>query len=114
MSSFDRGLEIAAKLTAAGLSATVDPRSATPPCVLIVPPGRTYDLACGYTAAWSLVALVPGTGNADAFKALDEMVDQIAGVVDVRDATFISYALSPDNPTHPAYRVTFEEALTWP
>ena len=112
MSSFERGLEIAAKLEAEGLRATVDPRGATPPCVLVVPPGRVYDLGCGYTASWSLIVLAPGTGNADAWKLLDEMCDQVAGVVDVRGADFISYALSPDNPTHPAYRITFEEALS--
>ena len=82
--SYDRALELAEKIQAAGVPATVDPRSATPPCVLVTPPGRTYDLGCGYTAAWQLMALVPGPGNADAFKKLDELAAAVAGVLDVR------------------------------
>lgn len=105
MTSYDRGLELVAKLTAEGVAATVDPRAATPPCVLVSPPRRTYDLACGYTAAWVLWALVPGTGTADAFKALDELVDAVAVVLPVARAELQSYVLSPDNPALPAYRI---------
>jgi len=112
--SYDRAVEIAEKLQAAGVPATVDPRSATPPCVLVTPPGRTYDLGCGYTAAWQLWAIVPNPGNADAFKRLDILVGEVAGVVDVRGATFGSYALSPDSPPFPAYRIDFEEAISEP
>ena len=65
VSSYERGVEIAEKIQTTGLHATVDPRSVTPPCVLVTPPGRTYDLSCGYTARWSLIVLAPGTGNAD-------------------------------------------------
>ena len=109
--SYDRAVELAEKIQAAGVPATVDPRSATPPCVLVTPPGRVYDLGCGYTAAWQLMALVPGPGNADAFKKLDELAGLVAGVVDVRSMTFQSYVLAADNPPYPAYRIEFEEAL---
>jgi hypothetical protein len=71
-------------------------------------------LNCGFTARWQLQALVPGPGNADAFKRLDELRDQVTGVIEVREFTFGSYALSPDNPPFPAYRIDFEEAITWP
>lgn len=111
MTSYDRALEIAAKLTAEGVNATVDPRSATPPCVLIPPPRRTYDLGCGYTAGWQVWCLVPGTGTADAFKALDALVDAVAAVFPVLRAEFASYVLSPDNPPLPAYRVEFDEGI---
>jgi hypothetical protein len=111
MSSFDRAQEIVDKLTADGIAATLDPRSATPPCVLVTPPGRTYDLACGYSARWQLWALVPGTGNADAFRALDALVDEVAAVLPVLRAELQSYVLSPDNPPLPAYRIEFEEGV---
>jgi hypothetical protein len=114
MSAYERGLELVGKLEAAGLRATVDPRGATPPCILVTPPGRLYDLSCGYTASWQLIVLAPATANADAFKLLDDLMDQIIGVVEVRNADFISYALSADNPPHPAYRITFEEGISWP
>jgi hypothetical protein len=111
MSSYPRALEIAEKLTANGIRATVDPRGATPPCVLIVPPARTFDLGCGYSATWELWALVPGTANADAHKALDELVDEVAKVLPIERADLQSYALAADAPPLPAYRLTFTEGI---
>lgn len=112
MSSYPRALEIASDLTASGVSATVDPRAATPPCVLIVPPARTFDLGCGYTATWELWALVPGTGNADAHRALDLLVDAVLKVLPLERADLQSYALSADAPPLPAYRLTFSEGVS--
>ena len=111
MSSYERAKEIAGKLTAAGIVATVDPRSATPPCVLVPPPERTYDLGCGYTARWNLWALVPGTGNADAHKALDELVDLVAAELPIERASLGSYVLSPDAPALPGYRLELSEGI---
>lgn len=109
--SFARALELVEILTAAGVRATVDPRSATPPVVLVTPPERTYDTNCGYTARWHLWALVPGPGNADAFVALDGLVDAVAALLPVERAEFMSYALTPDAPTLPAYRLEIVEGV---
>jgi len=111
MSSYERAQELADKLTSNGIAATVDPRGATPPVVLIVPPARTYDLGCGYTAGWELWALVPGTPNADAHKALDALVDRVAAVLPLERADLQSYVLSADAPPLPAYRLTFSEGI---
>jgi hypothetical protein len=111
MSSYERALELAEKLKAAGINATADPRSATPPCVLVPPPERVYELSCGYTARWQLHALVPGTGNADAHKALDALADAVANELDIERMTLESYVLSADNPPLPAYRIEYREAL---
>lgn len=111
MTGYERAVEIVEKLQAEGIRAGMDPRGATPPCVLVTPPSGTYDLACGFTARWQLWALVPGPGNADSWKALDDLKDRVAGVLDLREFTFSSYAISPDNPLFPAYRLDFEEAL---
>jgi hypothetical protein len=111
VSSYERALELAEKLTAEGITATVDPRGATPPCVLITPPARTYDLACGYTATWDLWALVPGTANADAHKALDVLVDRVYAVLPIERADLQSYALAADAPPLPAYRLTMTEGI---
>jgi hypothetical protein len=108
---YDRGVEIVDKLTAADIRATVDPRAATPPCVLVTPPGKTYDIGCGFTAQWAIIALVPGTGNADAFKALDELETAVANVLPVTRSTLTQYVLSPDNPPLPAYRIEFSEGV---
>jgi hypothetical protein len=110
-SSSSRQRELAEQLTAAGLVATADPRSATPPCVLVPPPRRLYDVGCGYSAEWELVPIVPGPGNADADVALSTMVDQLAALLPVTGADPTSYVLSPDNPPFPAYRVRFLEGI---
>jgi len=109
--AFDRALALADKLNGAGIVATVDPRSATPPCVLVTPPGKTYDIVCGFTAAWSLWVLVPGTGNAEAFAQLDRIETAVAGVLPVSRSTFSQYVLSPDNPPMPAYHLEFSEGV---
>lgn len=112
MSSYERALELVDKLEAAGITATADPRAATPPCVLVPPPRRTYDVPCGYTATWQLVALVPGTGNADAHKQLDALVDAVGGVLELESADLIQYAIGAATEAVPAYRLQFEEALS--
>jgi hypothetical protein len=111
VSSYDAALALVDKLKAAGVNATADPRSATPPCVLVTPPDRTYDLSCGYTARWSVWALVPGTGNADAHKALDALADAVAETLPVASMTLGSYVLANDAPALPAYRIQFDEGV---
>jgi hypothetical protein len=109
--AFDRAGELVAKLAAEGITATLDPRNLNLPCVLIVPPRRTFDLPCGFTAGWSLWALVPPPGNADAFRALDDLLDAIAAVLPVTAATALAYTTSPDAPPLPAYQVELQEGL---
>ena len=112
MSSDVRATEIAAILVAAGVPATADPRAATPPCVLVVPPDLDFDLGCGAASArWNLWALAPGTANADAHKALAGMVALAASALPVERAVFGSYVLSIDNPAVPAYRLEFLEGI---
>jgi hypothetical protein len=112
VSAYARGLELVALLNLAGITATIDPRSATPPCVLGVPPAMRFDLSCGYTAEWQFFALVPGPANADAFKALVALAEQVADVLpNVTRADFVSYSISPDAPALPAYRIQLEEGI---
>ena len=107
-----RAREIRDVLIAAGVNATTDPRSATPPVVLVAPPRRTYDVGCGYSARWRLWALVPGPGNADADEALSGMVDQVAELLPVETADPGSYVLSPDNAPFPAYEIQWLEGIS--
>ena len=111
MSSYERAGELVALLTAAGINATADPRSATPPCALVAPPDREFDIACGYTATWAIWVLAPGIGNADAHKQLDATVDEIATVLPLERATLASYVLAVDAPPLPAYRLEFSEGI---
>lgn len=111
MSAFARALELVDLLEAAGIRATNDSRNLNVPCVLIPPPRRAYDLACGYTAGWELWALVPGPGNADAFQAVDELADQVAAVLPVLRAEPRAYQPNPDAPPLVAYRLELEEGI---
>jgi hypothetical protein len=112
VSSYARSLELVAALEAAGVHATADPRSATPPVVLVTPPDRVFDITCGYTARWNLYALAPGSGNADAHKLLDAMVDDLAELLPLETADPASYVLTPDQPPFAAYRCQFTEGIS--
>lgn len=108
---YDRGLAIVEMLTAVGITATVDPRSCTPPCALVTPPTKTYDIGCGFTADWSVIVMAPGPGNADAWKALDALESAVCDVLPVTRSTFTQWALSVDSPSVPAYRIEFREGV---
>lgn len=111
MSTYQRALDLAAKLEAAGLSATCDPRSATPPCVVLAPPPLRFDTGCGATATWGLWLLAPGPANADAWVTLDDMLAAVVGVVDVELVDFANYAVTVDAAPVPAYRAQFTESV---
>ena len=110
-SDFDRAAQLVELLDAASITATMDPRSATPPCVLVTPPNFEDDLACGETAEWHLWILAPTTANADAWKALGDLRVAVRDTIGYRRADFASYSLSPDTPPLPAYHVTFSEGI---
>lgn len=105
-------LVIVEKLTAAGIRATTDPSALNLPAVLVVPPRRVYDVTCGYTATWTLHAIAPAPtgGDRTTWAALDKLVDTIATVYPVEDATAGAYVLGPN--THPAYLVNFSEVIS--
>lgn len=112
MGTLEAGLELEAQLVAEGIRATVDVRNAVPPCVLIPPPARRYDLNTGYSVEWRLYCLAPGPGNRDTWHALDELLAQLELVVDVERAEPGSYTLPTDAGTLnvPAYIVTMTGA----
>jgi hypothetical protein len=105
---YDDTLTIVAKLQAAGVNATDDPRGATPPCVLVVPPDLDFVLNCGALATWHAWALVPNPANRDAYKALADLVAEVVGVLPVERARLRSYVLANDAPALPAYDLEFE------
>lgn len=111
MSSAEAAADICEKLQAAGVRATTDPQALSPPCVLVPPPARTYDLNCGYTATWRVIALAPAPtgGDRTTWALLDQLVDTIAGAFAVATADPGAYVLGPTS--FPSYTVTFTEAL---
>jgi hypothetical protein len=111
MTPLQRAQELVQKLEAEGIRASTDPAVLSPPGVLFSPPNLAWDVACGYTASWQLVALAPAALTADrtSWQTLDELVEAVAGVLDLTDGTLISYVLN--GTTYPAYLLTFTEAL---
>lgn len=111
MISLDRGQDIVSKLEAQGIRATTDPALVAAPGVLLTPPNLVWDLACGVSATWSLVALAPAANTADhtSWASLDEMVEAIAGVVDLESADVVTYVVNGRN--YPAYLCQFTEGI---
>lgn len=111
MRTSERAGELVAAMVAAGIDATIDPRSANPPCVLVAPPTLTYNGYCSALADWSLYVLSPTTANADAWLALDELGAAVADVLPIARSEFVAYSLSPDAPPVPSYRLQFSEGI---
>jgi hypothetical protein len=113
MSTNLAGQAVVDALVAAGADATVDPRSATPPCIFVTPPRLTFDVGCGATAAWSIWALAPGPANLDAWVVLDELLAYArkAKLPPIERSTFVQYQLSADSAPLPAYRIEFTSGV---
>lgn len=109
--SYDRAVEIIDKLSVAGARATTDPSALNPPAVLLLPPDRSYDVGCGYTARWTFVAMAPGAQGADrsTWRLLDDLVDAVAHVVPVTDAQLAAYTLN--GVTYPSFLITSEDTI---
>lgn len=106
---------MATQLTAAGVRTVTDPRSVVTPCVLLVPPVRTYDLSCGYTATWQAYVLAGGGGGEASWQALDELTDQLVELVDGETVTPTAWKPTQDAPESvPAFLVTFTSSVTSP
>jgi pyrroline-5-carboxylate reductase len=112
MSTLARANEIVSMLEAASVRATTDPYAANAPCVLVTPPNMDFDLGCGVTATWQLIALAPAAATADrtSWATLDNLVLQVSQVVDLTEATLVSYVVN--GRTYPAYILHMSEALT--
>lgn len=109
--AYDRAEQIIKELHGLGVRASADVYAVNPPCVLIVPPDRRYDLSCGFTARWTFVALAPGALGQDrsTWQQLDTMADAVGEVADVTDTQLVAYTLQ--GKTYPTYLITAEEAV---
>ena len=90
----------------------MDPSALNPPAVLVPPPRREFDVACGYTAVWTVHAIAgaPTGGDRTTWGQLDELVDAIAGAFACESAQPGAYVIHPN--TYPSYLVTFREAIS--
>lgn len=111
MNTYGRGQEIAADLEAMGTRAFLDPALASPPCVLVIPPNLTFDLACAVTAEWRLIALAPATHTADrgTWQALESILTNAEKVLDLQSAELVAYVVN--GKSCPAYLLRCQEAI---
>lgn len=97
------------QLTAAGVSACIDPRDLNPPAVWIRPPGIRYTFGGGAELSWDLVAAVPDSGTSSAVAALDSLLQAaqsaLGGAVTAAARTEVPAA--EGSPPLPAYRLIF-------
>jgi hypothetical protein len=109
--SLERAGEIVTALTGQAVRATTDPSAAIPPCILVPPPGRTFDLACGFSARWELAAMAPapsGPGRTS-WSILDDLVAAAAAVLDLETAQLVTFNLAGTD--YPAYLLAWTEAI---
>jgi hypothetical protein len=111
--SLDMVAELSAELEAQGVDATAtnDPRSATPPCIVIAPPSVAYDFGCGGTGAWQLQIMAPGTPNADAWKLLDEIEAVAIKLYPIERRDTRTFQISSDGPSSWGYLLTMEKGI---
>lgn len=100
---------LADEIHAAGVKTTTTKASAAvPPCVLVQPvPARSYDIAHGYTATWSIVCMAPAPGDERAAEQLGDMVDAVAVVVPLESAEPVAWAIPGAEKPVPAYLCKF-------
>jgi hypothetical protein len=118
MTDYDRAVAYAEKLDAAlpaPCFATVDPRSAVPPCVLIGHTGGTISTNCGEATDFYAALLLPGPWNADAWKAGAELAPIVYSIVPAERRAYVLYRLALDSAPIPAYLFTWtEDTELWP
>jgi hypothetical protein len=100
---------------AAGIRATIDSRNVNPPCVLFAPATVTLNLNCGGTAAFEAICIVPGPGNADAYKTAHDLAASLVEHVLPQAETLTpgSYGVD-ENTANPAMIVGWTGAIDFP
>lgn len=111
MATLDRALEIVGELEAAGFRATTDPAAVAAPCILVPPPDLTFDVGCGVTVEWHLVALAPAVQTADrtSWETLDTLVDGLADLFTIESGIVTPYVVN--GRSYPSYTLTMREAI---
>lgn len=108
MSIIARAQAIADELTAGDVAAYIDPAEAenNRPCVLVAPPVLDWlqGTYAGPAYLWRLIVLSSHpAGTLDALVELDELLAQLAGLVNAEQADPIAYSLTPETGAVPAY-----------
>lgn len=101
-------------LTAGGVRAVADERDIVPPCVLLNAPSLAYRFGKGgWSADWTLWAIVPDSGRLVALENLDLLMSQVQTALGgaVVAAAPISVAGVDGSPPLPGYALTWQETI---
>ena len=103
----DDALDMADKLTAAGVRATTDPGALNPPAILVPPPRLEWDVGCGYTNVWNIhaIAAAPTGGDRATWDQLATLIDALASIYPLETAQPTAYVLQQK--TFPSYLIQF-------
>jgi hypothetical protein len=75
-------------LLAAGIRATIDPKSANPPCVLVRPPSITWRFGKGgWDAAWQAWLVVGDSGLPAVLDDQSELINQVQAALNYAAVT---------------------------
>lgn len=109
----DRGRQLAAECSAAGLPATADPAEAMglAPCLLVGPPIQEARHYGGRVVTWRLLLLAGTAEQAQAWDQLDDMLDQLTVVLPWERAEPTAYVMPNGTDATPAYSVTYTETV---
>jgi hypothetical protein len=105
--------DLVADLTAAGISATIEPRDLNPPGVLVPPPVIDWRFGKGADLTFEIVCAVPDTGAAGSLPTVSALVDDVQTAL--RGAVTAGRPASLDTgsggPPLPAYTLTVTRKL---
>ena len=107
----ERAEALVADLVDAGIPATIDPAAVAglAPCVLVTPP--RLQLQGARFTTWRLTAIAATTTpGLEAWRQLDQLLDQLDAELPLTAAEPASFTLSAGADPAPAYLVTYEEA----
>lgn len=105
---------IVEKIRAGGIRATVDERDINPPAVWVGPPTMHFRFGKGWTADWTITAVVADTGRAYSLAALGTLVAQVQDSMGWLAVTARPVALQIPGGAAPlpAYEMTFSERIS--
>lgn len=103
--------EVVGSLTDLGIRATLDPRDANPPCVVVREAEITPGLLDGWRVTWQLDLIAGDAGSGPTSTTLSDLFSKVTDALPIDSATRVDLLLpgAPD-PT-PAYRLLLSSSV---
>lgn len=112
MSMLAPALELAATLTAAGVPATVDPRTLSTPGALVVPESAIPAGSGAYDVELTITLLAPGPANGAALAELDRLDTLATAAVHTMEGRLVAYEHPATGDALAGWQYTLTRAVT--